>query len=89
MVEKGEVILALGGMLASTTIILTAISAWSKGRRIARGPSDEAMQRLVSQIEDLHRHLDSVSIDVERIAEGQRFTTKLLAERTEPVSRGQ
>ena len=39
--------------------------------------SPEVMQRL----ERMEHALDSIAIEVERISEGQRFTTKLLSER--------
>ena len=36
---------------------------------------------LAAQIERMEHAIDSIAIEVERISEGQRFTTKLLAER--------
>ena len=35
------------------------------------------------RLEHLQQSVDSIAIEVERIAEAQRFTTKLLAERAE------
>jgi hypothetical protein len=32
----------------------------------------------------MEQAIDSIAVEVERISEGQRFTTKLLAERTAP-----
>jgi len=53
------------------------------GRRIARGkpqpaslPADQ-----VSRLERLEHAIDTIAIEVERISEGQRFVTKILAER--------
>ena len=88
MIERIEAMLVLAGMLASTTIVITIINVWYKTRRAAKPLSDEAIVRLSAQMEDLHRHLDSVAIEVERIAEGQRFTTRLLSERAESLPRG-
>ena len=39
------------------------------------------------RLEHLQQSVDSIAIEVERIAEAQRFTTKLLAERAEGVER--
>jgi hypothetical protein len=39
--------------------------------------SPEVMQRL----ERMEQAIDSIAVEVERISEGQRFTTKLLSER--------
>jgi len=41
---------------------------------------------LATQIERLEHAIDSIAIEVERISEGQRFTTKLLAERNNAVA---
>jgi hypothetical protein len=35
----------------------------------------------MSRLERMEQAIDSVAIEVERISEGQRFTTKLLSER--------
>jgi hypothetical protein len=52
------------------------------GRRIERGPRDPVMPpELQARLERMEQALDSIAIEVERISEGQRFTTKLLAER--------
>ncbi len=39
------------------------------------------LDRVEAQIEHLARAVDAVAVEVERISEGQRFVTKLLAER--------
>lgn len=46
----------------------------SAGPRI---PSD-----VTARLERMEQALDSIAVEVERISEGQRFTTKLLAERS-------
>jgi hypothetical protein len=38
-----------------------------------------------ARLERMEQALDSIAIEVERISEGQRFTTKLLAERNNAV----
>ena len=51
-------------------------------RRMERSPSAPAVPaELAAQIERMEHAIDSIAIEVERISEGQRFTTKLLAER--------
>ncbi len=52
---------------------------WGKDRGPSRGELDDLRQRL----EQLQQSMDSVAVEVERISEGQRFTTRLLAERHE------
>ena len=43
-----------------------------------RGPSESLPNERLERIEQA---IDAVAVEVERIAEGQRFVTKLLAER--------
>ena len=50
--------------------------------RIARRPSASGVPTdVVQRLERMEQAIDSIAIEVERISEGQRFTTKLLAER--------
>jgi hypothetical protein len=46
----------------------------------ALAPSDERLARVEQAVE-------SIAIEVERIGEGQRFVTKLMSDRSEPVER--
>ncbi len=51
-------------------------------RRMEREPSRrELSPDVTARLERMEQALDSIAIEVERISEGQRFTTKLLAER--------
>lgn len=52
---------------------------WGKHEGASPGELDEMRLRL----EQLQQSVDSVAVEVERISEGQRFTTKLLAGREE------
>jgi len=69
---------------------LTAIGipiARAFARRMDRGPSAPAISpELAAQIERMEHAIDSIAIEVERISEGQRFTTKLLADRASAES---
>ena len=56
--------------------------AKASAERIARRPSAGSIPIDVAQrLERMEHSIDSIAIEVERISEGQRFTTKLLAER--------
>jgi len=67
--------------LAATAIGLPVAKAYA--RRLDRGPSEPSIPpELQSRLERMEQALDSIAIEVERISEGQRFTTKLLAERS-------
>jgi hypothetical protein len=66
--------------LAASAIGIPIARAYA--RRIEREPREPAMPpELQSRLERMEQALDSIAIEVERISEGQRFTTKLLAEK--------
>jgi hypothetical protein len=66
------------GTVALSIGFLKVVSMWTSNKRstsAAMPPYDpEAIARLQASI-------DAISIEVERISEGQRFTTKLLTEK--------
>jgi DNA-binding transcriptional regulator YdaS (Cro superfamily) len=53
-------------------------------RRVERAPLQPSVPPdVVARLERMEQALDSIAIEVERISEGQRFTTKLLSERAD------
>jgi hypothetical protein len=50
-------------------------------RRLERGAPPNASPDVLARLERMEQAIDSIAVEVERISEGQRFTTKLLAER--------
>ena len=66
--------------IAATAIGVPIAKAY--GRRIDQRPPDTGLPpELTHRLERMEQALDSIAIEVERISEAQRFTTKLLAER--------
>jgi hypothetical protein len=54
----------------------------------SRGPVFRGSRETEERLERLEQAMDAMAIEVERVAEGQRFLTKLLAERpSEPRAR--
>ncbi|MGH7626337.1 MAG: hypothetical protein ACREOJ_13605 [Gemmatimonadaceae bacterium] len=52
-------------------------------RRMDRHSAGATLPPEVAQrLEHMEQAIDSIAVEVERISEGQRFTTKLLSERT-------
>jgi hypothetical protein len=70
-------------VFASITVISIGVPiVRAFARRMDRQPVAPAIPpELAAQIERMEHAIDSIAIEVERISEGQRFTTKLLAER--------
>jgi hypothetical protein len=53
------------------------------GRRMERqGQQGDVPIDVTARLERIERAVEAVAIEVERISEGQRFTTKLLSERS-------
>ena len=79
---------------AVTTIAIVAIVCGSSYRLLKmymrRGTETAVPQPGLNEIHDglgqLQRAVDAIAIEVERLSEGQRFTTKLLAERERDVA---
>ena len=58
-------------------------------KRMGESPVAHAIPSDVSaRLERMEHAIDSIAIEVERISEGQRFTTKLLSERTSSAAIG-
>jgi hypothetical protein len=79
----GELIpIVLFMCIAATAIGVPLARAWAK--RIEGGPRTPVLPPDVdARLERMEQAIDSIAIEVERISEGQRFTTKLLSERVE------
>lgn len=50
-------------------------------RRVDRPAPRDLTPEMNSRLERMEQAIDSIAVEVERISEGQRFTTKLLADR--------
>ncbi len=77
--EPGEVIVATIGMLLTFGVPTLWFKWWLQRNQTSRAPSlapatDERMARIEQAV-------DAIAIEIERISEGQRFTTKLLSDR--------
>jgi len=78
-------IIALSGLLAGIGVLAGAFAGAyffgkSRGQRDALSmSSDPELMARVARIEQI---VETTAIEIERITEGQRFTTKLLSEKT-------
>lgn len=71
--------LAFFAMIASIAIGRPMARAWS--RRLEAQASGALAPDAQARLERMEQAIESIAVEVERIAEGQRFTTRLLAER--------
>jgi hypothetical protein len=74
-------------MVLFMTLGLPVSIAWA--RRIFRGrPQPTPLPpEYSSRLDNIERAIDAVAIEVERISEGQRFVTKIFAQRQDPAAK--
>jgi hypothetical protein len=68
------------GVTISISMVAVAIAKMVSARRRKEMP-ESSVARLEERLERMEMAIDAMATEVERVAEGQRFTTKLLAER--------
>ena len=78
-----EIVVPLGGMTMIIAIVVgrPLVSAWAKKlENESKRPALPA--EIANRLERMEQSIDAIAVEVERISEGQRFTTKLLADST-------
>ena len=68
-------------IIVSTIAALVAIAGVAKFVFFRRPAKEKASILTRDRLRRLEEAVDAIAVEVERISEGQRFTTKLLAER--------
>ena len=78
--SDNEMVVAIASMVITFGTIIILVRAWlNRGR--GTPPPAHQLEPVMDRLLRIEQTLDSVAIEVERISEGQRFATKLLAER--------
>lgn len=76
-------LLVFGGLMALLGSVTKIVLRWMERRKVAPDPrTAAALDEIAQRLSRLEQAADATAVEVERIAEGQRFTTKLLAERS-------
>ena len=82
--REEEMVAAVALFIAAAVSIKVIASAWLKHHenkmKYMSAPRDV---EVAARMERIEQALDSIAIEVERISENQRFTTRLLTEREE------
>jgi hypothetical protein len=81
------VFIPLGFFAMVATIAIGVPLARAFARRMERESKTAVAPEITSRLERIEQAVDAIAIEVERISEGQRFTTKLLTERASDASR--
>lgn len=78
-------ILVFTGLMALLATFGKIALALINRRRGGLPPGDpKALEEIRDRLTHLEQVADSTAVEIERIGEGQRFTTKLLSQRGEP-----
>jgi len=82
-IPQGAIDISIAFFVSVAAAIILFPLMRSLGRVLEKrsAPPQRPDPEVVAQLRRMEQALDAVSIEVERIAEGQRFTTRLLAER--------
>ena len=82
MSDPGKIIIVLSAFGTVTYLIRFIAQQFGSANR-DRGPRLGISEVHDDRLARLEQAVESIAIEVERISEGQRFTTKLLAERAQ------
>src|SRR3982751_540751 len=81
-----EIVVPLGAFATAIILAIGVPMARAYARRMdAEGKNPRVPMEVTGRLERIEQSLEAVAIEVERISEGQRFTTKLLSEGRAPV----
>jgi len=76
-----EIAVPLGAFVTAIVLAVGVPLARAYSRRMdAESRNPRMPTEITSRLERMEQAIDSVALEVERISEGQRFTTKLLSE---------
>ena len=76
-----EIVVPLGAFVCAIILAIGVPLARAFSRRMdAESRNPRLPTEVTDRLERMEQALDSVALEVERISEGQRFTTKLLSE---------
>jgi|SRR6185436_2624955 len=81
MEDPGKVIVAVVAIVAIATtirtVVMSGLAGMQRRREFGRDSTGSIADARLSRLEQA---VDAIAVEVERISEGQRFTTKLLSE---------
>lgn len=81
-----DIVVPIAGMFMIVALALGVpfvrgiVRRWEREAEVPKVPAD-----VTGRLERIEQAIEAVAVEVERISEGQRFTTKLLADRVEPA----
>ena len=81
MDPEGSMVVTIVAISSSVAIMGTIAWAYVERLKIRQGANAKQLGSIDARLARMENAIDAMSLEVERISEGQRFTTKLLADR--------
>ncbi len=81
MVTGGEVAIVAIVFGSVGSMVYPLVRAWAR-RMEGRASASLPLSQIEDRLDRIERAVDAIALEVERVSEGQRFVTKLLAEKT-------
>lgn len=85
MMHPGEALVALASIVMTGLILYPLVRALA--RRLEGSPPKKAPELASGndpRLERMEQAIEAIAVEIERISEAQRFTTRLLSERNSP-----
>lgn len=79
--DENTALIAIAGIIVNGLVIAVLGRAWLSRRQPPPPVPHEQLENIEMRLVQLQQAVDDVAIEMERVAEGQRFTARLLAER--------
>jgi hypothetical protein len=79
--DENTALIAIAGIIVNGLVIAVLGRAWLLRRQPPPPVPHEQLENIEMRLVQLQQAVDDVAIEMERVAEGQRFTARLLAER--------
>jgi hypothetical protein len=81
---------AIAGIAGATLMTIFGPIAKAYGKRLSneRAAAPRGDPDLEARLERMEHAIESIAVEIERVSEGQRFTTRLLSEQRAPSEPG-
>lgn len=86
--DSGHIFVITMVALVAASFTLSAFArAWASSRKRQASDGDPRLDAIEARLARMEESIESVAVEMERVAEGQRFTARLLSERGSSTSR--
>ena len=83
--DRYEAMIAFASIVCGTILISTIVMSITRAvvahRRASSQLPEGGLGRIEERLSRIEQAVDAIAVEVERVSEGQRFTTKLLSDR--------